>query len=104
MLDPRGYSPLFAFELASHRVLRYASPLLHLIALGTNIALLGHGWVYAVALALQAAFAAAAGLGVFIPLRPLRLAYYYAVVTASIGVGFVDWARGGAPLVWEKER
>jgi cellulose synthase/poly-beta-1,6-N-acetylglucosamine synthase-like glycosyltransferase len=104
MLNPRGYSPLFAFELVSHRLIRYASPLLHLIALGTNIALLGDGWVYAVTLALQAAFFLAAALGAFVPLRPLRLAYYYVLVTASIAVGFVDWLRGGAPLVWEKER
>jgi len=104
MLNPRGYSPLFAFELASHRLIRYASPFLHLVALGTNIALLGQGWVYAVTLAAQGAFLLAAALGAFVPLRPLRLAYYYLVVTASIALGFVDWARGGAPVVWEKER
>ena len=104
MLNPRGYSPLFAFELASHRLIRYASPFLHLVALGANIALLGHGWVYAVMLAAQGAFLLAAALGAFVPLRPLRLAYYYLVVTASIALGFVDWARGGAPVVWEKER
>ena len=104
MLNPRGYSLLFAFELASHRLIRYASPFLHLVALGTNIALLGHGAVYAVLLALQAAFFVAAAFGAFVPLRPLRLAYYYVMVTASIAVGFYDWLRGGAPLVWEKER
>ena len=39
MLSPRGYGPLYAFEIASHRLLRYASPFLHLVALATNIAL-----------------------------------------------------------------
>ena len=34
MLSPRGYPPLYALMLASHRVLRYASPLLHLAARG----------------------------------------------------------------------
>ena len=38
MLSPRGYSPLYALEIASHRVLRYATPFLHLIALVTNVA------------------------------------------------------------------
>ena len=33
MLSPRGYSPLYAFELASHRLLRYLTPFLHLVAL-----------------------------------------------------------------------
>ena len=102
MLSPRGYGPLFAFELASHRLLRYASPFLHLLALGTNIALLGQGWVYTVTLALQVAFFLAAALGAFVPFRPARLAYYYVLVTASIALGFWDWVRGGAPLVWEK--
>ena len=32
MLSPRGYPPLYAFELASHRLLRYLTPFLHLIA------------------------------------------------------------------------
>ena len=30
MLRPRGYPPLYAFELASHRLLRYLTPFLHL--------------------------------------------------------------------------
>ena len=33
MLSPRGYRPLFAFQLASHRLLRYLTPFLHLVAL-----------------------------------------------------------------------
>ncbi len=43
MLSPRGYDPLYALMIFSHRVLRYLSPFLHLIALGTSIALLGAG-------------------------------------------------------------
>jgi cellulose synthase/poly-beta-1,6-N-acetylglucosamine synthase-like glycosyltransferase len=104
MLSPRGYAPLFAFELASHRLIRYASPFLHLVALAANVALIGQGWVYTATLGLQLAFVVAAVLGAFAPLRPLRLAYYYVLVTGSIAAGFVDWLRGGAPLVWEKER
>src|SRR5205085_12421152 len=53
MLSPRGYDPLYALMIFSHRILRYLSPFLHLIALGTSIALVGHGWVYIAALALQ---------------------------------------------------
>jgi cellulose synthase/poly-beta-1,6-N-acetylglucosamine synthase-like glycosyltransferase len=104
MLSPRGYPPLFAFEIASHRLIRYASPFLHLIALGTNIALIGEGWIYAVTLGLQVALLVAAALAPLIPLRPFRLASYYVLTTGSIGVGFLDWLRGGTPLVWEKER
>ena len=43
MLSPRGYGPAYAFQILSHRGLRYLSPILHLVALGTNLALLGQG-------------------------------------------------------------
>ena len=62
MLDPRGYGPLYALEIFSHRVLRYATPFLHVVALGANVALLGRGSVYVVTLAAQLALLAAAAL------------------------------------------
>ena len=103
MLRPGGYSPLYAFELASHRLLRYATPLLHLLALGANVALLGQGWVYAVTLAAQAALLAAALLSRALPLAPLRFARYYVSTTASIALGLWDRLRGGAPVgAWDK--
>jgi cellulose synthase/poly-beta-1,6-N-acetylglucosamine synthase-like glycosyltransferase len=104
MLNPRGYPPLFAFELASHRLLRYLSPFLHLIALGANIALLGRGWVYWVTFGFQMAFYLAAALGPFVPSRLTRLPYYYVLVTGSIAVGLWDYVRRGSPLVWQKAR
>ena len=102
MLRPRGYTPLYAFELASHRLLRYLTPLLHLVVLGANLALLGQSWVYAATLALQAAFLLAAILGRWIPLAPFRVARYYAMTTASIALGLWDRARHGPPGAWEK--
>jgi cellulose synthase/poly-beta-1,6-N-acetylglucosamine synthase-like glycosyltransferase len=103
MLDPRGYSPAYALEIYSHRLLRYLTPWLHLIALGTNAALLGDGRVYTVTMALQLGLLAAALLGRFLPLLPFRVAYYYFTVTASIAVGLFDRIRAGAvPIGWEK--
>ena len=103
MLRPGGYSPLYAFELASHRLLRYASPFLHLVVLGANVALLGQGWVYAVTLAAQVALLAAALLSRALPLAPLRFARYYVSTTASIALGLWDRLRGGAPVgAWDK--
>jgi hypothetical protein len=102
MLSPRGYGALYALEILSHRVLRYLTPFLHAIALGTNVALLGHGPVYTVALALQCAFLLAAALGPFVPARPFRLPYYYVLVTASLAAGLWDWLRTGTPAGWEK--
>ena len=102
MLSPRGYSPLFAFELASHRLLRYLSPLLHLVALAANLLLLGQGWVYTVTFLAQLALIAAALLGRWLPLAPLRVARYYVLTTTSIAAGLWDRARHGAGGRWAK--
>jgi hypothetical protein len=101
MLSPRGYDPLYALMIASHRILRYLSPFLHLILLGTNIALLGHGWVYTAALALQVAVLVAALAAGVVPVRPLLLARYYVLTTASLAVGLWDWLTRGTPAGWE---
>lgn len=103
MLSPRGYSPLYAFEIFSHRLLRYAAPFLHLIALAANIALLGEGAFYKVTLALQAALLAAAALASVVPIAPFRIARYYVSVTAAVVFGLWDRARlGPRSGGWEK--
>jgi cellulose synthase/poly-beta-1,6-N-acetylglucosamine synthase-like glycosyltransferase len=102
MLSPRGYPPLYAFEIASHRVLRYLTPFLHLVVFGANLALLGRGWFYVATLAIQVAFVALAFLGRVLPLAPFRFARYYAMTTASIAAGLWDRARRGTPGTWEK--
>jgi cellulose synthase/poly-beta-1,6-N-acetylglucosamine synthase-like glycosyltransferase len=103
MLDPRGYGPLYALEIYSHRLLRYLTPWLHLVALAANAALLSSGAVYIVTFALQLALLAGALLGRFLPALPFRIAYYYVTVTASIAVGLWDRLRAGrVPIGWEK--
>jgi cellulose synthase/poly-beta-1,6-N-acetylglucosamine synthase-like glycosyltransferase len=103
MLDPRGYGPAYALQIYSHRLLRYLTPWLHLVALGANAALLGRGTLYLVTFALQLGLLAAALLGRFVPALPLRIAYYYVTVTASIAVGLWDRLRAGrVPIGWEK--
>jgi cellulose synthase/poly-beta-1,6-N-acetylglucosamine synthase-like glycosyltransferase len=103
MLDPRGYGPGYALEIYSHRLLRYLTPWLHLIAFGANIPLLSHGWIYVLTMAIQLAVLVGALLGRFVPALPFRIAYYYVTVTASIAVGLWDRLRaGGVPIGWEK--
>ena len=46
LLDPRGYSPLYALMIASHRLLRYATPFLHVAVALATLALLPRGRVY----------------------------------------------------------
>src|SRR5258708_39935586 len=70
MLSPRGYPPGYALMILSHRVLRYATPFLHTLALAANVALVADGAgggalevLYVATLALQLALLAAAALG-----------------------------------------
>ena len=103
ILSPRGYSPLYALQVVSHRLLRYLTPFLHLIAIGANIALLDDGWVYVVTLALQVALLAGAPLlAGAIPWRPLQLARYYVLVTAAPAAGLWDSLRHPVSAGWEK--
>jgi len=101
MLSPRGYDPIYALEIVSHRLLRYASPFLHLIALVASLALLGHSSVYAIAVVLQlAVLAAAAAAGTF-PARPFLVSRYYVLTTASLAAGLWDWLAHGTRAGWE---
>jgi cellulose synthase/poly-beta-1,6-N-acetylglucosamine synthase-like glycosyltransferase len=101
MLSPRGYDLLYALMIFSHRIVRYLTPFLHVIAFVTSILLLGQGWVYAVALALQVAILLAALVARLIPARPFLIARYYVLTTASLAAGLWDWLRSGTAAGWE---
>jgi cellulose synthase/poly-beta-1,6-N-acetylglucosamine synthase-like glycosyltransferase len=103
MLSPRGYPPGYALMIFSHRILRYSSVWLHLIALAVNIALvaLGGGPAYVVTLALQLALLLAAALAGVLRVRPLLIARYYVLTTGSLAAGFWDWMRHGTDAAWE---
>lgn len=87
----------------SHRLLRYATPALHLLALAANIALvaLDAGPPYVVTLALQLALLLAAALGGVVRVRILLIARYYVLTTASLPAGLWDWLRHGTDATWE---
>jgi cellulose synthase/poly-beta-1,6-N-acetylglucosamine synthase-like glycosyltransferase len=101
LLSPRGYPPLYALMIASHRVLRYVAPFLHAGAFVASAVLFTTSAVYAVAFVLQIALIAAALLAGIAPLRPLLVARYYVLTTASVAAGLWDWLRHGTPAGWE---
>ena len=90
----RRLRPLYFVEVVSHRHLRYASGLLHLLALGTNIALLGQGVVYPVSLGLQLGLLLAALVGV-------GIARYYVLVSWATVVALWNYVRRGVPATWD---
>jgi cellulose synthase/poly-beta-1,6-N-acetylglucosamine synthase-like glycosyltransferase len=103
MLLPRGYPPLFAFELFSHRLLRYATPFLHLLVLLSNLVLLGSGWFYYLTLIAQLALLGIAALSARLPDDAVvRICRYYVLTQASIVLGLWDRLRHGAGGRWEK--
>ena len=106
MLAPRGYPAAYAFQIYSHRLLRYLTPLLHLVALAANVALvaLGAGPLYDVTLALQLALLAGAAAAPLWPARPLLVARYYVGVCAAGLLALYDCLRGDVPVTWEKAR
>ncbi len=103
MLSPRGYPPGYALMIFSHRLLRYSTPMLHLLALAANIALVASGSspLYVATLALQLALLGAAALAGAVRLRPLLIARYYVLTTASPAAGLWDWLRHGTQASWE---
>jgi hypothetical protein len=102
MLSPRGYPPLYALMIASHRVLRYAGPFLHVVALLASAVLAGRGGgrMYRAALGAQVALLAAAAAGGRVRSRPLLVARYYVLTSASIAAGLWDHLRHGTPAGW----
>ncbi|HSZ70872.1 MAG TPA: glycosyltransferase [Solirubrobacteraceae bacterium] len=105
MLDLRGYPPGYALMILSHRVLRYATPFLHVLAFAANAAIVAadgkRSALYMVTLTLQVALYAAAGFGGLIRIRPLLVARYYVLTTASVALGLWDWLRHGTSASWE---
>src|SRR5690606_16054716 len=105
MIRPDGYSPLYAFQIYSHRLLRYATPFLHLAAFLANLALWRRAPLYRLTFAVQAALLAGAAFAGRFPLAPFRLARYYVLTTAAIAFGLWDRLRPGASApvgAWEK--
>ena len=99
LADPRGYPPLYALMIVSHRLLRYGTPFLHVLTALATLALLRRGRVYRLAAAAQAALVAAAFSGA--DARPVLVARYYVLTTAALAAGLYDWLRHGTPAGWD---
>jgi cellulose synthase/poly-beta-1,6-N-acetylglucosamine synthase-like glycosyltransferase len=86
--------PLYTLQIVSHRFLRYASGILHLMLLATSLALVRQGWMFDLVLAGQVALLAAAAAGV-------GIARYYVLVTWATVVSLWNYLRRGVPATWE---
>jgi cellulose synthase/poly-beta-1,6-N-acetylglucosamine synthase-like glycosyltransferase len=94
----------FAWQLWSHKVLRYATPLLWLTAIGANIALAGQT-PYLVLLLAQFALIAAGAMGYLLQQRghklgPLTRPYYFLLTNVASLVATLRYLRGERMVTW----
>jgi cellulose synthase/poly-beta-1,6-N-acetylglucosamine synthase-like glycosyltransferase len=102
-LNPARHG-LFAWQLWSHKVLRYATPLLWLIAIGANIALAGQ-MPYLVLLLAQFALIAAGAIGFLLQQRGLKLGllakpYYFLLTNVASLIATLRYLRGERMVTW----
>ena len=106
LLNPLGYGR-FAFQLASHKLLRFVSPFLLLMALGTSGLLMqdqpyfGLFWV-------QVGFYSLAIVGSIVPVvqrnRVIRIAYYFTMAQWVMLLAWAKYARGEQQVAWEPSK
>lgn len=102
-LNPLRYG-LFAWQLWSHKVLRYASPLLWLSALAANVLLAGET-PYLVLLLAQSTLIAAGSVGFLMPRQARTLAwfgrpYYLLLTNAASLIATLRYLRGERMVTW----
>jgi cellulose synthase/poly-beta-1,6-N-acetylglucosamine synthase-like glycosyltransferase len=108
ILNPLKHG-MFAFQMFSHKILRYTVPAWLVLALVANWFAQEAGsfyqyvfimqlWVYAAALTGWIAEKAKISLG------PLAIPYYFVLVNVAIVFGFVKYMRGQSHVVWEPVR
>jgi cellulose synthase/poly-beta-1,6-N-acetylglucosamine synthase-like glycosyltransferase len=96
-----------AFQLWSHKVLRWMVPLLLIALLAANLMLLDSS-VYQCILAAQLAFYAAAVLNILLPLhrkwKPLGIPLFFCALNAAALMSLVEICRGRKYVTWQTVR
>jgi cellulose synthase/poly-beta-1,6-N-acetylglucosamine synthase-like glycosyltransferase len=100
---------LFAWQLFSHKLLRWLVPALLAVLFGATVAVAGQGAIYTLALAGQVAFYSLAGLGYLLRRRPsmpslLSIPYYFCLVNVASALGILDAFRGKTYTTWATPR
>ncbi len=95
----------FAFQMFSHKVLRWLVPLLLLVALGINLLLAGDQF-YRILLLLQGGCYGLGVLGYLFPQRlgrllPFYVPAYFCATNLGALLGFLNFLAGRRPSVWQ---
>jgi cellulose synthase/poly-beta-1,6-N-acetylglucosamine synthase-like glycosyltransferase len=107
-LNPWRYG-LFAWQLWSHKLLRYASPFLWLIALGANLSLISRSPLYTALFVCQLALILAGIVGFALQSRLARLGilsqpYYFLLTNMASFFAALRYARGERMVTWKPLR
>jgi glycosyltransferase involved in cell wall biosynthesis len=104
VLNPLRYG-LFAFQVWSHKLMRWLVPWFLLLLFVASVAMAGRGGVYALALWMQVAGYVAVLAAHFVPalrrIGPLRIAYYFVQANVALGEAGARYAAGQRITVWE---
>jgi cellulose synthase/poly-beta-1,6-N-acetylglucosamine synthase-like glycosyltransferase len=99
--------PWIAFQLLSHKLLRWTVPVLLILIFGASVALIRRP-VFQIALTLQLAFYATALLTLRFPLhkrwKPLGIPLFFCTLNTAALVGLIEILRGNRYTVWETVR
>jgi cellulose synthase/poly-beta-1,6-N-acetylglucosamine synthase-like glycosyltransferase len=103
MLPGNGWTSL---AFLSHKVLRWVGPAFLLLALVSNLMLIGQP-LYQFMLACQVCFYAAASVGIVLPgnskaVRIVRLATMFTSMNVALAVGFYCWISGLQRGTWQR--
>jgi len=108
VLNPAEHG-MYAFQMISHKVLRYSVPLFLIVAFVSNLLLSRESLVFTLLFFCQLAFYVAAIVGWFFERRGLHagrivLPYYVVLGNLACVVGFLKFVSGEAHVVWEPLR
>src|SRR5690606_34086932 len=98
-------SPQGAVSLFSHKVLRWASPIIGAVLLTACYALRGEGWAYTAVWWSTLAALVLGLLGCFQTLRrfaPIGVCYYFCMVHLAAAVGLLRGVLGQQNVTWER--
>jgi len=105
LLNPFKFSKI-SFELISHRLLRWLSPMWLILVFGANVALTFYNHYYSILLDLQLIFYFMALLGCWSNKSGKRIflldiLFYFVISNKALLLGLIDFLRGKGSAMWE---
>ena len=105
LLNPFQH-PLVAWELLSHKLLRWLVPFFLLVVFITNVALTQKHRLYGLSLVVQLFFYSCAIVGNCLPSTRQKtvfyLPYYFCSVNLAAFLGFIRFLSGNQSVLWQK--